>query len=267
MRRWLLLPYAVLPLMGCEQQIRLGVEQMVSTIPTILEDNVFANLYRIRENQHAVIAQATLKQSVSNAQNSYDYGIAPYIALRAIAITGLTASGNNSLSYNWQADPINGSLDQRRLQILFGYVARKNWRYDSHADLVADLINIGTQEQRPTYQVDSATKEKMREKTDRERLTDLIASYLPNMPDRINGPIATFDTPDCHSERDFSAQLSLSLKFVCFKGDASLTGHEKADLLVLWSIAIPELSTYLGQSGASKGGSLALTVSANPSSR
>ena len=50
--------------------------QMVSTIPSILEDNVFANLYRIKQDKYAIVAQATLKQSVSNAQDSYSYGVA-----------------------------------------------------------------------------------------------------------------------------------------------------------------------------------------------
>ena len=239
---WLLL--AALPLMSCEQQIRLGVEQTVSTIPTILEDNVLANLYAVGLNRYAVIAQATLRESVSNAQNSYNYGIDPRIALRAIAITGLTANASNSLSENWVVDPINGSLDHRRLQLLFSYAVRPDrGGLANFEHLVRKIASIGTE------------KEKI------EPLLKHITSYLPPLPP---GPFAFIQGERCENGDDYNPRLPLSLKRVCFKGDERTTGQEKASLLVLWSLAVPEFSRGLDQLGASKSGSSGVAIVGNP---
>jgi hypothetical protein len=87
----------------------------------ILGDNVLDNLVNIKYNSDAIVAQVALKESVSTAQNGLSYGASPNIAFRAIAFTGLSTGVTNSLSYNWSVDPVNGSVDIRRLQILFQY--------------------------------------------------------------------------------------------------------------------------------------------------
>ncbi len=86
---------------GCEQQIRFGTQQTRSTIPQILEDQALANAVGAYYNKYALPAQISLKESLTTAQNGLNFGVAPNIALRAIAVTGLSLSTTNSLLENW----------------------------------------------------------------------------------------------------------------------------------------------------------------------
>ena len=229
---WLM---ALLMLCGCEQQIRLGVEQTVSTIPDILTDHVVNNLLRIQKDQYAIIAQVSLKESVSTAINGYNYGVAPSIALRAIAVTGIAAAATNSLNENWSADPVNGSFDQYRLQLLFGFAIRHGRVNPASFRSLRDEL-MG-------YRYVS--------KADDVKKLRLSFAFLPDLPD---GPFAEVDAP-CLAPGDKSIRGTLSLHTVCFHKTSEMTGEEVASLLVLWAIAIPDISSAVSQAGASKGGS------------
>lgn len=234
---------ALMLLCGCEQQIRLGVEQTVSTIPDILTDNVVNNLLRIKKNRNAVIAQVALKESVSTAINGFNYGVAPYIALRAVGITGISATANNSLNENWSASPVNGSLDQYRLQLLFRHAVRGDVADPKHFQSVRKaLLNAGYAGLR---------------NVDRPKLQDAF-SFLPDLPP---GPFAEVDA-SCLESGDHPVRGTLSLHTVCFHKVGDISGQEVASLLVLWAVAIPDMSSAINQPGASTRGGSNLVIAA-----
>ena len=257
MPKVLLLAMLVLCLGGCQTQIALGVEQMTETIPLMLGDNVVDNLVRIMSDPDAIVAQVALKESVSTAQNGLSYGASPNIAFRAIAFTGLSAGVTNSLSYNWSVDPVNGSVDILRLQILFRYaLGNGDPKIRSFDDLKTKLADTGYFD--PSHQ----------KTIDRKNALKALMATYPSLPDPH---FVDIDGPAC-SPPDLLTNNGLpQLHRLCFRArgaqndSPALTGVAVKSRLVLWSMLIPELSQYVGQVGASNGGSSKLSIPANQS--
>lgn len=140
-------------LTGCAEQIKLGVGQTRSTIPEIMEDQALINVVKAYRNSYNIPAQFTLQSSLTSTVNSLNAGISPDIALRAIAITGLSLNSSNALTQNWSANPVTGFLDIARLQLLYHYAtnAKKPLTFKQFED---ELYSLPTEQSSKTTTTD-----------------------------------------------------------------------------------------------------------------
>jgi hypothetical protein len=230
-----LLPLLVsFSLLGCGEQIRFGASQTRSTIPEILEDQALNNAATAAYNPLFIPAQISLKESLTSAVNTLNSGVAPNIALRAIAITGLIFTSSNAITQNWSATPISGYLDIKRLQVFYNYaINRTTQTFD---DFQTQLYEIGG----------------------KPKSTMPLSQQIGKLPP---GPFLRLNDPD-HCPGGLERSLGFRLDRICIPGGQIVTGSSTPiapdallSLFIMWSIAIPALSAPEGNVPAPQGAS------------
>lgn len=233
----------VLPIVtGCAQQIRLGTNQTRSTIPQIMTDQALSNAAAAYRDPLAIPAQMRLTGSLTSAINTINTGIAPNIALRAIAITGLNLSSSNAITQNWSADPVTNYLDLKRLQIFYNY-ATTGTGYGSFDAFEAALNRVGD------YKVISASMDPdaLRNKKDGKiRALPPLSEQIGRLPP---GPFIIVNDPN-HCRGGIERLTYTYLDRVCFPPGRVVAGSSEPirpesllSLFVLWSMAIPQVNT------------------------
>jgi hypothetical protein len=251
-RLWLL-SSAALSLMGCQEQVRLGAAQTISAVSEVYLDNVANNLFRFANNPDALAGAGAITQSVSSGSNGFNYGVFPGISFRGIGITGLSASASNSINENLSIGLVSGSLDLKRLQMIYNFALRGDSRSGNRFAVFRDNIwKLG---------YNGALEKK--------EYPEFLMAYAKYLPDLPNGPFAEF-TSNCFGKGDFllSKTLSFGLINVCFRAlrveddDEIISGERLASRLALWTLAIPDLGAAVGQPGTSGKNTSSLVIPA-----
>jgi hypothetical protein len=270
----------VLFVAGCAQQVRVGADQSRSTIPQILADQALNNAAQAYHDPMAVPAQIRLINSVTNATNGVNAGIFPDIALRAIAITGFNLSTSSSISQNWSSNPISGYLDLKLLQMFYSYAVepkpdangyvppRESFdHFESELDKVVAY--------KPPPAADDGGDGK--KKTPPNPKPPPLSTQIGRLPD--SGFIRVNDPNRCAGGvQEFVLYTNVGDR-VCFLPNQNTCKPGQADcrdidpnalrsLFILWSVAIPDLSSPNDQPqrGSSPKGAngLVITVPAAP---
>jgi hypothetical protein len=100
-------------------------------ISTIFTEQAIDNIGLFADNRNAIPNQLTLANGVTQLQNGLTAGIAPNIALRAIAITGFNLSSSNNIQQSWATVPVVDFDKIARIQLLYQFaMAYQNGHQD-----------------------------------------------------------------------------------------------------------------------------------------
>jgi hypothetical protein len=233
-----------------------------------LEDQALNNAANAARNPLAIPAQIRLVNSVTSAVNTVNAGIAPDIALRAIAVTGVALSSTNSVTQNWSANPISGYLDLKRLQVFYSYAVHESRQTFDQFEAQLNKLGEYKAEQTPAppdagpgTAAGHAAPAKPAPKP--PPLSVQIGRLPPSGFIRVNDP----DHCPGGVERTL---YSPPFDRVCFPpkqkvdgSDTEIAPDSLLSLFVLWSVAIPDLSQTddKSQRGASPNGVNNLVIS------
>ncbi|MEJ0018487.1 MAG: hypothetical protein WDN25_18385 [Acetobacteraceae bacterium] len=106
---------------ACEEEIAYSTGRIRSVISRVFEDQAIANLGPFIDDPLTIPNQILLAQGTTQVQNGVTTGIAPNIAFRAIALTGIELSSNNVLQQSWATIPVVDFDKIARLQLLYNY--------------------------------------------------------------------------------------------------------------------------------------------------
>ena len=252
MRVWLLSVVA-LALAGCQEQVRLrsltdylgsNPTSIWTTWPTIsLGSKIIRTLWS--EPGRSTRASATVQRHKLRCPPRHQFPWNRHYR---------TVSLRHQLHrYKVSVSLVTGTLDIRRLQILYEYALRG--KYEGPGGFLAfrnALWSVG---------YDGGLERK-----DNAKFLRAYASFLPNLPDQA---FAEF-TPQCLGPNDFllSKTLTFGLVNVCFRGRlvygevGIVSGERLASRLALWTLAIPQLGRAANQPGTSEKSGSSLVIPA-----
>ncbi len=106
-----------------------GVESNTLAVGTSLADiqreQIMLNLARFRRDRNAIPSQFEIGNLTASSTNALTTGVAPNVALRAIAITGFNLSNLHTANQGYGISAIQDITDLRLLQVLYRYATRQ----------------------------------------------------------------------------------------------------------------------------------------------